>query len=73
MNKHVYLIEELVDYMKGLYSTVAAYSNREAAENWIIKSGGNQEVLLNNGNAAPEYRISFFVINDVCDYTEEHL
>lgn len=58
----VSLIEELVDFSKGTRRTLAVCANREVAEAWIEKSGGNQLVVLDGGEFAPMYRIDDFCV-----------
>jgi hypothetical protein len=58
----VSLIEELVDFHTGIRRTLAVCTNRDIAEAWIEKNGGNQMVMLNNGEVVPLYRIDDFVV-----------
>lgn len=58
----VALIEELVNKTTGARRTIAVCVNREVAEAWIEKSGGNPMVTMYNGDQEPTYRIDDFVV-----------
>lgn len=58
----VALIEELIDRKTGARRTLAVCANREVAEAWIEKSGGNQVVILDNGDEEFLYRVDEFVV-----------
>jgi hypothetical protein len=64
----VALIEELFDYKFGFRCVLAVCASRAIAEEWITRSGGNQMVLLDDGDTVPLYRISeFMIMNTVAD------
>lgn len=56
----VHLVEELVEFSRGLWSTIAVFATRESAEAWISQAGGNQMILLDSGEPTYPYRISTF-------------
>ena len=58
----VHLVEELVEFSRGLRSTVAVCATKELAEAWVEQAGGNQMVLLDSGEPEAIYRISTFIV-----------
>lgn len=64
MNNKVYLIGELINASSEFYHTVAVCATEAAAETWIVRSGGNQMVMLDSGDIVPEYRISGFIVQE---------